>query len=410
MAADKGVNMDPRKQLTIIKAGCVELIPEDELLKKLSKGKPLKIKFGADPSAPDLHLGHTVILQKLRTFQELGHEVIFIIGDFTAMIGDPSGKSETRPQLSEKEVKQNAETYKKQVFKILNPKKTKIVYNSKWLKDIKLADIIHLASQYTVARMLERDDFMNRYEKERPISIHEFLYPLIQGYDSVVVKSDIEIGGTDQKFNLLVGRELQRQYKEEPQVILTMPILEGLDGQKKMSKSLNNYIGITEPSLEIFGKIMSISDELMLRYYDLVSGLTPQRIKEIKELIRSEKLHPKKAKSELAQILVERFYSAKEARVAAAEFESIFKEGNVPQDIELVKIPKHELKHNKIWLPKLMLLCGLSDSTSNARRVIKQGGVKVNNNKITEEKAEIDVSSETLIQAGKRGFKKVICA
>ena len=402
--------LDAKEQLKIIKQGCIELIPEDELLKKLKSGKPLKIKFGADPSAPDLHLGHTVIIQKLKELQDLGHEIIFIIGDFTAMIGDPSGKNETRPQISEREVKQYAETYKKQIFKILNPRKTKIVYNSKWLKNIKLTDIIHLASQYTVARMLERDDFMNRFEKERPISIHEFLYPLIQGYDSVMLKADLEIGGTDQKFNLLVGRELQRQYKQEPQCILTMPILEGLDGQKKMSKSLNNYIGITEPPSEIFGKIMSISDELMLRFYELVSGMPPEQVKRLKEEIRSQSLHPKKAKMALASLIVERFYSVKESKAAALEFESVFKEGNLPQAIPLIKIARADLKNNKIWLPKALTLAKLCSGTSEARRTIKQGGLKVNGQKVTDEQAEIDITQEVLLQAGKRRFAKIICA
>lgn len=401
--------LEPKEQLKIIKRGSIELIPEDELLKKLETGKPLKIKFGADPSAPDLHLGHTVIIQKLKSLQELGHEIIFIIGDFTAMIGDPSGKNETRPQISEKEVKQNAETYKKQIFKILNLKKTKIVYNSKWLKNIKLIDIIHLASQYTVARMLERDDFMSRFEKERPISIHEFLYPLIQGYDSVMLKADLEIGGTDQKFNLLVGRELQRQYKQKPQCILTMPILEGLDGQKKMSKSLNNYVGITEPASEIFGKIMSISDELMLRYYELISGMPVEQVKRLKEEIRGQTLHPKKAKMALASLLVERFYSVKAATAAAQEFESVFKEGNLPQDIPLIKIPRGELKNNKIWIPKALTLAKLCSSSGEARRVIKQGGLKVNGQKITDEQTQIDISQETLLQAGKRRFARIIC-
>ncbi|MFA4858623.1 MAG: tyrosine--tRNA ligase [Candidatus Margulisiibacteriota bacterium] len=402
--------MDPLQQLEIIKAGCVELIPEAELLAKLQRGKPLRVKWGADPSAPDLHLGHTVILQKLRTLQELGHEIIFLIGDFTALIGDPSGKSETRPQLSEKQVKQNAETYKKQVFKILDARKTRVVFNSHWLKNIKLADVIHLASQYTVARMLERDDFLSRFDALRPISIHEFLYPLIQGYDSVQLKSDIEIGGTDQKFNLLVGRELQRQFKAEPQVIITLPILEGLDGQKKMSKSLNNYVGITEPPEEIFGKIMSISDDLMLRYYELVSGLPAGEILQIKAELKAEKLHPKEAKMRLASILVKRFYSSSAARAAAVEFESIFKEGNLPQDITLVKIPTHELKNGKLWLPRAMVLCGMAEGTSDARRLIAQGGVSVNGQKITDEKAEIDITHEVLLQVGKRRFARIICA
>ena len=274
--------LSPIEQLNIIKEGCVELIPEQELIDKLKKGKKLKIKWGADPSAPDIHMGHMVIIRKLRTFQELGHEVIFIIGDFTGMIGDPSGKSETRKALSKEEVLKNAKTYKEQVFKILDPRRTKVMFNSDWLKKLTLEEVIGLAAKYTVARMLERDDFIKRYTEEKPISIHEFLYPLIQGYDSVMVKSDIEIGGTDQKFNLLVGRELQREFKQDPQVVMTMPLLEGLDGTQKMSKSLGNYIGVTESPTQIFGKTMSIPDALMMKYYDLLSGLPKYEIAKIR--------------------------------------------------------------------------------------------------------------------------------
>lgn len=313
--------MQIKKQLEEIKKGCVELIPEEELAAKLKKGKPLKVKWGADPSAPDIHLGHTVVLKKLKQFQDLGHEVIFLIGDFTARIGDPTGKSETRKPLTKEEVMINSRTYQEQVFKILDKKRTRVVYNSRWLSELKIEDVINLAAKYTVARMLERDDFMNRFEKQRPISIHEFLYPLIQGYDSVKLKADIEIGGTDQKFNMLVGRELQREFKEEPQVIITMPLLEGTDGVQKMSKSLNNYIGITEPPSEIYGKTMSISDELMLRYYSL---LTDENIEEMK------KLHPKEAKKKLAGELVAIYYGREAAEDAGAEFEKIFAQGKLP--------------------------------------------------------------------------------
>lgn len=397
-----------KEQLQAIKSGCVEVIPEDELVAKLKKGKPLKIKWGADPSAPDLHLGHTVILRKLRAFQDMGHQVIFIIGDFTAMIGDPSGKDATRKQLSRDEVKKNAKTYKDQVFEILDPKKTKLVFNSKWLSKLKLDDIINLAGKYTVARMLERDDFMSRFEKERPISIHEFLYPLIQGYDSVVVKADVEIGGTDQKFNLLVGRELQREFAEEPQVIMTMPLLEGTDGVQKMSKSLGNYIGITDPPSEIYGKTMSIPDHLMVKYYELLTDLPGQEIEEIRKGLKIGKLHPKEVKAKLAKIFVSAFYRAKEAEAAEIEFEAVFKEGKLPQEIPLKTIRRKELdKEGKIWVAKLLVLSELAPSTSEARRLISQGGVRIDEELIADEKLNIKLDYEKIINVGKRRFARV---
>jgi len=382
-------------QLENIKQNCVELIPEDELIEKLKKGKPLKIKWGADPSAPDIHLGHTVVLNKLKELQDLGHEIIFLIGDFTAMIGDPSGKSETRKPLSKAEVERNSKTYQDQVFKILDKKKTKVVYNSHWLSKLKLEDVINLAGKYTVARMLERDDFMNRFEKERPISIHEFLYPLIQGYDSVHLKADIEVGGTDQKFNMLVGRELQREFKEEPQVIITLPLLEGTDGVQKMSKSLNNFIGITEPPAEIFGKTMSISDTLMLRYYELLTDVPLAEVK---------LMHPKEAKARLGKIFVARFYSEAEAMVAEAAFESVFAKGNLPEDLKLVT-----LKAKKMAIAKLVVDSGLAPSTSVARRLIKQGGVRVDDRVVSDENEVIDLASEKVLNVGKRKFVRVIC-
>jgi len=387
---------DIKAQLDIIKRSCVELIPEDELTEKLKRGKPLKVKWGADPSAPDIHLGHTVVLNKLRELQNLGHEIIFLIGDFTAMIGDPTGKSETRKPLSKAEVKKNSKTYQDQVFKILDKKRTKVVYNSHWLSKLKIGDVINLAGKYTVARMLERDDFMNRFEKERPISIHEFLYPLIQGYDSVHLKADIEVGGTDQKFNMLVGRELQREFKEEPQVIVTLPLLEGTDGVQKMSKSLNNYIGITEPPSEIYGKTMSISDDLMLRYYQLLTAVPLHEVKA---------MHPKEAKARLARILVARFYSEDKAQAAEAAFESVFAKGNLPENIKLVTF-----KEKKMAIAKLVVDSGLASSTSEARRLIKQGGVRVNDKAISDEKEMIDLSTEKVLNVGKRKFVRVICA
>jgi len=380
--------------LEIIKQGAIELIPEVELITKLQRGKPLRIKWGADPSAPDIHLGHTIVLNKLRQFQDLGHEVVFIVGDFTARIGDPTGKSETRKPLTKAEVEKNSKTYQEQVFKILDKKKTKVVYNSDWLSKMKIEDVINLAAKYTVARMLERDDFMNRFEKERPISIHEFLYPLLQGYDSVVVKADVEVGGTDQKFNMLVGRELQREYKEEPQVILTLPLLEGTDGVQKMSKSLDNYIGITEPPSEIFGKTMSISDDLMLRYFELLSDFPLDEIKT---------MHPKDAKKKLAYTLVSRFYGKDEAYRAEEEFESIFKEGKRPQEIPLKVV---NWKASDIL--NVLVSTGMSESKSEARRLIQQGGVRVGDETISSEKYIVNLDTEKVINVGKRKFVRVV--
>jgi tyrosyl-tRNA synthetase len=400
--------IDPRKQIEIIKQGCVELIPEAELLSKLSKKQKLRIKWGADPSAPDIHLGHTVVIRKLKVFQELGHQVVFIIGDFTGMIGDPSGKSETRNALTRKQVEANAKTYKEQVFKILDPRKTEVVYNSKWLRKLTLEDIINLAGKYTVARMLERDDFIKRYTAQKPISIHEFLYPLIQGYDSVMVKADLEIGGTDQKFNLLVGRELQREFNEEPQVIMTMPLLEGLDGVQKMSKSLNNYIGVTDTPGQIFGKTMSIPDTLMVKYYELLSGLPRTEIEKIKEGLRMNILHPKDVKKRLGKLFVESFYNTKEADIAEREFEKIFKEGKNPTEIQLIKISSNELESNgSIWLPKAMVLGGLTTGTAEGIRLIEQGGVEVNGTVIKDRKVKIDLTNELTIRAGKRRFVRL---
>jgi len=381
------------EQLKLIKRGAVDLIPEDEFIKKVQRGAPLRVKWGADPSAPDIHLGHTVVLNNLRQFQDLGHEIIFIIGDFTARIGDPTGKSETRKPLTKAEVARNSESYQEQVFRVLDKKRTKVVYNSDWLSKLKIEDVINLAAKYTVARMLERDDFMNRYEKERPISIHEFLYPLIQGYDSVHVKADVEIGGTDQKFNMLVGRELQREFNEEPQIIVTLPLLEGTDGVQKMSKSLNNYIGITEPPQEIFGKTMSISDKLMLRYYEL---LTDEDLGSVK------KLHPKEAKMKLAGSLVSRFYGDKEARLAEKEFESVFTRGNVPQDIPKIKVGK-----NRLNVIDLLVLAELVPSKSEARRLVRQGGVRIDGEQVRDEGYEVDLTRTRTINVGKLKFVQV---
>jgi tyrosyl-tRNA synthetase len=400
--------MDIKEQIEKIKQGCVELIPEAELVEKLKKKKQLRIKWGADPSAPDIHLGHTVIIRKLRTFQELGHKVVFIIGDFTGMIGDPSGKSATRVAMTREQVEKNAKTYKEQVFKILDPKKTEVVYNSKWLRNLTLDNIITLASKYTVARMLERDDFIKRYTDQTPISIHEFLYPLIQGYDSVMVDADLEIGGTDQKFNLLVGRELQREFKKEPQVIMTMPLLEGLDGVQKMSKSLNNYIGVTDKPTDIYGKTMSIPDTLMMKYYDLLTGIPQSELERIKEGLKNGLLHPRDVKKRLAKTFVTNFYSAKAADDAELNFDKVFRDGNTPDEVPVKKISPSDIEPDgTIWLPKAMVIGGVASGTSEGARLIDQGGVEVNGEVIRDRKTKIKMVGEVLIKAGKRRFVKL---
>jgi tyrosyl-tRNA synthetase len=396
--------MTADKQLEIIRRGTVGIISAPVLLKKLevsiAKKKPLRVKAGFDPTAPDLHLGHTVLIRKLRAFQDLGHHVLLLIGDFTGMIGDPTGKSETRNALTKEQVEANAKTYTTQVFKILDQTKTEVVYNSAWMSALTPGDIINLMSKYTVARMLERDDFQQRYRDGRPIAIHEFLYPLIQGYDSVVLKADVELGGTDQLFNLLVGRDLQKEMGQEPQAVITMPLLEGTDGVQKMSKSYGNYIGITEPASEIFGKVMSISDELMNRYYELLSLAPAEKIAEIK----SGAKHPKEAKEELAFELTQRFHGKEEAEKALAGFRSLFGKKEAPTDIEEVSL---ECVADSLWLAKLLVLAGLADTTSAASRLVTQGGVKVNNEKVTNQKTELATGNTYLIQAGKRFFKRV---
>ncbi len=395
--------MDPKKQLEIIKRGTSGIITDAELLKKLetseAKGRPLRIKAGFDPTAPDLHLGHTVLIHKLRHFQELGHHVLLLIGDFTGMIGDPTGKSETRKPLTRDEVKANAKTYTAQAFKILDEKKTEVVFNSEWMERLTSADMISLASRYTVARMLERDDFQKRYSEGRPIAIHEFIYPLIQGYDSVVLKSDVELGGTDQLFNLLVGRELQREMGQEPQSVITMPLLEGTDGVQKMSKSLGNYIGITEPAAEIFGKVMSISDTLMMRYYELLSAATAERLEEI----RSGKAHPRDAKEALAAELTARYWGESEAERAKEEFKAVFKKREVPDEVEAVALPSSDGR----GIAKAMVGARLAASTSEARRLIEQGGVKVDGEKVTDWKMELPAGKQVLMQVGKRFFRRI---
>ncbi len=400
--------MTVTEQMEIIKRGAVDILLEKELEEKLEKSiktsVPLKIKAGFDPTAPDLHLGHTVLLHKMRQFQQLGHEIYFLIGDFTGMIGDPTGKSETRKPLTREDVLKNAETYKEQVFKILDPVKTRVVFNSDWLTKLNASDMIGLASKYTVARMLEREDFSNRFANQLPISIHEFLYPLIQGYDSVALNADVELGGTDQKFNLLVGRELQREWRQLPQTVITMPLLEGLDGVNKMSKSLGNYIGINEPADEIFGKIMSISDELMLRYYELLSDMTLVELEKLKAEIKDGSLHPMEAKKRLGREMVTRYHSSDSAAQAEENFVKRFRDNQTPDEMPELTIAA---EGEKILLCKVLAQADLVKSNSEGRRAIQQGGVKINGEKVDDENIELACSGEYTLQVGKRRFARI---
>lgn len=403
--------MRPEEQLEIIKRNTVEIISEDELLKKLKRAqaenRPLRVKLGLDPTAPDIHLGHTVVLRKMREFQDLGHEVIIIIGDFTGAIGDPTGRSETRKQLTKEEILANAKTYQEQFFKILDPDKTKIMFNSQWLGELKLDKVIDLASRYTVARMLEREDFSERLKQGIPISIHEFFYPLMQGYDSVVLKADVELGATEQKFNVLMGRTLQKEYGQEPQIAIMMPILVGIDGVRKMSKSLGNYIGIDEDPNEIYGKAMSIPDEVMMEYFNLVTNLSKDEINQIERDLKNEAVHPRDVKMKLARLLVELFHGEEAAENAQNNFIQVFQNKNLPEDIPIYKIDTADLKQGMIWLPHLLKLTGLVSSTSEAQRLIAQGAVRIDNEKVTEP-IELEVKSSTIIQVGKRKFINIV--
>ena len=385
-------------QLAMIKRGISELIDEKELTAKLKRGKPLRVKAGFDPTAPDLHLGHTVLLQKLRQFQDLGHQVIFLIGDYTARVGDPSGRSETRPMLSEADIIRNVDTYKTQVFKVLDAAKTEVRYNSEWFSKMTPADFLAIASQYTVARMLERDDFHQRFKEGKEISILEFLYPLLQGYDSVVLKADVEIGGSDQKFNLLVGRALQRRSGIDEQVILTLPLLEGTDGVRKMSKSYGNAIAIFDPPAEMYGKVLSIPDDLMWRYYELLSTCTSTELAE-----RKAQWHPKAAKQALARELVTRFHSEACAQAAEAEFSRVFSQKQIPTEVETFTCPVDA----GLGLAALMKDAGLVASTSDARRLIEQGGVTLDGEKITDVKYTFTKPTTALLKVGKRRFKRI---
>lgn len=391
------------ESLALIKRGSDELLIEAELVEKLKSGRPLRVKAGFDPTAPDLHLGHTVLINKLRHFQDLGHHVMFLIGDFTGMIGDPSGKNAARPPLSREQVLENAKTYQEQVFKILDPDKTEICFNSQWIEPLGASGMIRLAAQHTVARMLERDDFAKRYRNGQPIAIHEFLYPLCQGYDSVAMKADVELGGTDQKFNLLVGRELQKHYGQSPQCVLMMPLLEGLDGVNKMSKSLGNYVGISEPPREIFGKLMSITDELMWRYYELLSFRSAAEIADLRREVGDGR-NPRDAKVMFAQEIVARFHGAAAAEDALADFEARFKQGAIPDDIQEVALQAVE---GGLPVVQVLRLAGLTASTSEAMRMIAQGGVKIDGEKVTDKEVVIPVGTSHVLQVGKRKFARV---
>ena len=392
-----------KENLNLIKRGVDELISEDELLAKLKSKKQLIVKAGFDPTAPDLHLGHTVLINKLRHFQQLGHQVIFLIGDFTGMIGDPSGKNKTRPALNETEIKENAKSYKKQVFKILDPKLTDVRFNSEWSSKLGAEGIIKLASQYNLARMLERDDFNKRYKSNQSIALHEFLYPLIQANDSIALEADVELGGTDQKFNLLVGRDLQRAVGQEPQVVLTVPILEGLDGKNKMSKSLDNYVGIDEDPKEMFGKIMSISDELMWRWFDLLSFKSTNEIAKLRAEQAKGK-NPRDIKIQLAKELIARFHDDKSAELAEDNFINQFQKKNIPVEIEELSIT---ISEDSIPLANLLKESGMTSSTSEAMRMIQQGAVRINEEKVSDPKLLISAGTSAIYQVGKRKFKKI---
>jgi len=395
----KKPSADVEQALEIIRRGAVDLISEGELRKKLLTGRPLRIKLGLDPTAPDLHLGHTVVINKLRHFQELGHQVQFLIGDFTGMIGDPTGKNQTRPPLTREEIQKNAQTYQQQVFKILDPERTQVLFNSEWSDKLGAEGIIRLAAKYTVSQLLERDDFSRRFREEKPIALHELLYPLMQGYDSVAMKADVELGGTDQKFNLLVGRELQRIDGQEPQVILTTPLLEGLDGKEKMSKSLGNYVGIAEPAEEMFGKLMSISDELMWRYLDLLYFENGQTIRSWREEVAAGR-NPKDIKVLLAKEIVARFHSAAAAQKAEQAFESRFKRGELPEEIE-------EKTVGEAQILKVLKEAGLVPSANEGARMIGQGGVRIDGQKIDDRNLQLKRGQTYVIQVGKRKVARV---
>ena len=395
--------MTSSEDLGLIRRGAEEILVEAELVERLKEGRRLRVKAGFDPTAPDLHLGHTVLINKLRQFQELGHEVMFLIGDFTGMIGDPTGKNVTRKPLTREEVLENAATYEHQIYKILDPGKTTVLFNSQWMAEMNAADLVHVAAKYTVARMLERDDFNKRYNSNQPIAIHEFLYPLIQGYDSVAMKADVELGGTDQKFNLLVGRELQKHYGQKPQVIMTMPILEGLDGVQKMSKSLGNYIGISEPPDEMFGKLMSISDELMWRYFTLLSFRSIGEIEQLKSDVAAG-LNPRDVKFQLCQEIVTRFHDRGAAEAAQANFVARFQKGNLPDDMPEILL---DSEGGRLGIATILKGAGLTGSTSEAFRMIQQGAVRIDGERVADRELTVQAGCTHVVQIGKRRFARI---
>ncbi|HOA06957.1 MAG TPA: tyrosine--tRNA ligase [Spirochaetota bacterium] len=401
-----------KNDMELIFRGTEEIIPKDEFIAKMKESEdkqiPLTVKAGFDPTAPDIHLGHSVLLRKMKHFQQMGHRVVFLIGDFTGMIGDPTGKSETRKKLTKEEVLINAETYKKQVFKILDPEKTVVEFNSKWCSSMDFAGVLELTSHYNVARMLERDDFSKRYKSGKSISIIEFMYPLVQGYDSVALKADVELGGTDQKFNLLVGRDLQKEYGLKQQSIITLPLLVGLDGVNKMSKSLGNYIGINEEPKDIFGKVMSISDELMFKYYELVTDVPRTEIDNIRRGISEKTIHPKQAKVDLAKNICAQFYDKETAEKAEADFNALFVKKEVPDEMDEFIVSDEDKKDGKIWIVKLLSVTGIASSNGEARRLIAGGGISIDGEKVSDEKFEINFPCNCVIKAGKRRFVKVI--
>ncbi len=389
--------------LNLIRRGAVEILLEEDLGRKLARGEPLRVKAGFDPTAPDLHLGHTVLVNKLRQFQQLGHAVLFLIGDFTAMIGDPTGRSVARTPLTADEIEANARTYRDQIFKILDPDRTEIIFNSAWMKTMSAADLIGLAARHTVARMLERDDFHKRYSGGHPIAIHEFLYPLVQGYDSVAIRADVELGGTDQKFNLLVGRQLQQEFGQEPQVVITMPLLEGLEGVHKMSKSLGNYIGITEPPAQMFGKLMSVSDTLMWRYFELLSFRSNAELERLRQAV-DEGSNPRDAKVELALEITARFHSAEAAEQARDEFFRRFRDGGLPDEVPEVKVASRD---GRLLITHLLKEAGLASSTSEALRLIGQGAVRVDGERVSDKGVALTAGACYLVQVGKRRIARV---
>jgi tyrosyl-tRNA synthetase len=398
-------------QISMIQHGAVDLITIEELRRKLERstttGTPLRVKLGLDPTAPDIHLGHTVVLHKLRQFQELGHHVILVIGDFTGMIGDPTGKSETRKPLTRDDILSNAQTYTAQIYKVLDPAMATVQFNSEWLGQLSPEEIVTLAAKHTVARMLERDDFQRRFHERRAIGVHEFLYPLFQAYDSVALQADVELGGTDQKFNLLVGRDIQREYGQEPQVILTTPLLEGLDGVQKMSKSLGNYIGITEPPRQIYGKIMSLSDQLMLRYYELLSAIDTSMLAEKKRQMVTGLVNPRDVKMALAREMVMRFYDATAAEEAEREFRRMFQAGGLPDDIVAPHVRLSGVDSEPMWIVELLVQAGMAPSKSEARRLIQQGAVRINGEQVRDANLRLSAGDSHLLQVGRRRFARI---